>query len=241
MARKYDVTVEEEPPVRHGHKHPRAEAEQVAAPPIQPLPDEPEPGPDPENPEVQPPMQPGAGQQPVLQLPTPPPLGKVPTSITQMQNFGGPGYAAKATHFTGPVVCGPPPGSQAVGGMAKLTLLFQVDYTMGNFLNIPVAFPPGSFLASIWAWCYQAYVPGSTPPSLFFGTTPGASDIATLVLPDALAAIAQEPPLLTLPPWSVSSPMVPFQLFMSAGANTANTAGGVIVGLDYVVLPAPWN
>lgn len=226
MARKSETVIEEEPVKTHHHpKHSEA-ASDGGFPQAQTA----------STSEEAP--APAAGQPTPFAVPMPPPLGKTPTSIKQMMPNSS-STTTRATHFTGPVVCGPPPGSTAVGGAAICTLALQLDYSMGNF-SLPVQFPPGALL--LWAISIE-YAAFTAAPSISLGRTSGAADILAA---DALGLTADATQIVpvtgALPfPWETVTGGAPGQAFLNVTGNTANTAGGAFLLFAYVMMARPWN
>lgn len=218
MARRESV-VEEEPRTR---ETPRHQAQAQAGTPALPA-------------ETPAPQQSAAAADAPVQtaaVPMPPPLGKVPTSIKQLVPSNG----LKATHFLGPVVSGPPPGSAGMGGAALDVLALQLDYSMGNF-SLPIQFPPGAVLLWFAASQYQAF---TAEPDVALGRTAGAGDImAATPLPAAPDNQIYQPILAgALPfPWETN----PGQAFLNVTLNTGNTAGGAILLFGFALIPRPWN
>lgn len=173
----------------------------------------------------------------------PPFLGKTPTSVAQLQrNLPG----TKGSHFGGPVVSGPTPGSPypltagqnpQVAGAAALALALLIDSSMGNF-SIPIAFPPGSF---VYSWLSVCFTPFATGPLVFtMGTTSGASDIFAAGSFGSAGGEVDQNITGSLPLWNAVSPQVPFQGWLNVTANNAGTGQGLIV-LFFIRLPLPWS
>jgi hypothetical protein len=167
----------------------------------------------------------------------PPLFGKTPTSVAQLQrNIPG----AKAAHFTGPVVSGPPPagGANQVSGVGACALTLLLDYTMGNF-SIPIAFPSGSF---VYSWLSVCFAPFATGPVAFtMGTTSGATDIVSGGSFGAALGELDQNITGSLPLWNATSPQVPFQGWLNVTCNTGGPAGQGLIVLFYIRLPLPWN
>lgn len=246
MAKKESTVLE--PPVKHDSKHhhglkggePQYE---------EPLPEAPPEEGDPQKEESAAP-EPSAIVTPAVPVVTPfvgslpPVLGKTPTSVAMLQrNIPG----TKGSHFTGPVVSGPPPGApfptsassgaRQVAGAGICSLSLLIDSSMSNF-NIPIAFPPGSIL---YAWQSVTFTAFPVGPIVFtMGSTSGATDIfaggafgAALVATDGNVTGC-------LPLWNATSPQVPFQGWLNVTANGAGSGQGLLT-LFYIRLPQPWN
>jgi hypothetical protein len=174
----------------------------------------------------------------------PPLLGVAPTSVAQMQKYL-PG--AKGSHFTGPVVSGPPPGAPypltagqnpQVSGTGACALTLLLDYTMGNF-SIPIAFPQGSF---IYSWLSVTFVAFATGPVAFtMGTTSGATDIISGGSFGAALGELDQNITGSLPLWNAVSPQVPFQGWLNVTGNTGGPAGQGLIVLFFIRLALPWS
>lgn len=173
-----------------------------------------------------PPGQPGPGVAPK-------PLGFTPTSVNQIM-FPG---SLPGTLFSEPVLSGPTPGVGGAVGAARLTMALLVDYTMGNF-NLPITFPGGSFLLAINSVTFQA---GLTTATIQLGQLSGAGDIVVVAPPAKGATAPPQQPGVQLPLWDAVSPYQPFTCWLGVGANTGETAGGVIVLVDYARIAGSWS
>lgn len=119
---------------------------------------------------------------------SPPPVVEALAATPVTSPLGTPATARKATHFPGPVVCGPKSslgGPNYAQGQAILAVRFDISGAKGNFgLTTPTAvvltFPPGSILLS--ATCSTTTAFDGTIPLLSFGKTPGAAEYAQLGL-----------------------------------------------------------
>lgn len=169
-------------------------------------------------------------------LPMPPVYGKAPTSMTQIV----PNLGDKASHFTGPVVSGPPGpplGAANVQGAALFAFSFYVDYSMGGF-SLPVQFPPNSILLWMITTTYAAFTGGTGGPTVALGSAASGTDILAATTVTATAkgksttAITGCLPLPTDP--------APGQAFVTVVGN-GNTAGGAIISLIYLRPGRSWN
>jgi hypothetical protein len=142
-----------------------------------------------------------------------------------------------SSHFTGALVSGATPGVQAAAGTALLALALQIDGSMGNF-DLPIQFPGGSFLASFTAVTVAAGLPGVIVVNL--GTQQTLADIGVITVPALGAIAAPVQPLEQLPIWGAVSPLVPFQIWLHVGGNTAS-AGITILVINYQRLASPWS
>jgi len=108
------------------------------------------------------------------------------TPVTQV--LAVPAGARKAAHFNGPVSVG---GTNDVKGVALLAYRFDIDKANGNIAGgttpgSTLHFPAGTILWNLISQVTVAF--DGTTPKLNLGTTPGASDIASISIASISAA-----------------------------------------------------
>jgi hypothetical protein len=158
----------------------------------------------------------------------PPLLGAAPTTSTQLRGLV-PG--SKASHFTGPVVSGPTPGSpDGIAGAAVLTATFSIDYTMGNFA-LPIQFPVNSIL--LWAQSVVIVAYDLAEPTVELGTAANGADILALTPFAGVRSSEWQAVTLGLPANGV--------IYLSVAGNTGHASGQALVTLGYARCARAWN
>lgn len=163
----------------------------------------------------------------------PKPLRRTPQSADDIM-FPG---SLQGTLFQGPLVSGPTPGVDGAAAATRLTLSLQVDWSMGNF-NVPILFPGGSFLLAVNCVTYETY---ATAPVILIGTQSGQGDIQSVTVTPINVGPTPQPVMVQLPLWNAVAPQAPFTAWFGVSGNTGATAGGLIVLVDFVRIPAPWS
>jgi hypothetical protein len=142
--------------------------------------------------------------------------------------------AKKATHFSSPVIAS---SKEYVQGQVPLVFRFDVDKSTGNFGGSapgnPLVFAKGSILLRAIVSVTTAF--DGTTPKVNFGTTPGASDIASLAISTLGATESPAAPALL--------PALPANgtIYVSV-AGGPFTVGHASVALQYLGAPAlPWS
>ena len=141
----------------------------------------------------------------------------------------------KATHFSGPVVCGPP-NQTAVPSAALLSLNLQLDFSMGNF-NLQLPFPPGALVfavATVLCRPTPSTAPRPAAPTVSIGTATGLSDIFAVALPTTANAVKN-----TL----TSGNNIPANCaaWLSVSGNTANVTGEMELAVLYIPPFQKWS
>ena len=165
----------------------------------------------------------------------PAPLGKTPTGINQLF----PTYGPKATHFTGPVVSGPPAGSTiGVAGGDVCALVLALDYTMGNF-SLPIQFPPDAIL--LYAALNEPVAFNTAQPSVSLGSQTALVDVLPATVFPGGGKNVQASAAGVIPPPGSVAPVVSGQVWLNVTLNTGNTSGLGLIVLGYARTPRPWN
>jgi hypothetical protein len=162
----------------------------------------------------------------------PPALKATPTSIKQMI-WSPP--ARVPNIFTSSFQSGDQSQGQVIGtGIIALPII--IDYTMGNPANLPILFPPNSFLYAVSIQCLVPFTAVSVPTVTLGRTTGGAEILSAQTMSKVLHSVTNTPVLSSLPfPGDTGLGLVPWQALLTVAGNDAglNTAGSNLMVILY--------